>query len=297
MSNKRSLVLSGGGSKGAFQIGVLRKLIEENPLLQYDQICGVSVGAINAASLGMFDKQEFSKAIDYIQSKWFNDVETKTIHKPWLFGVVQGLLFEKSLFNSSPIHEYLKNNLDLDKLVKSNVDVVVGACSLETGEYIYVNKHDRDNMGDNANYIDWICASSSFPVFFTPVRINNKLWTDGGVRSMTPLSYAIKSGHDIIDVILSYDPEVIEPKEGDLSVFDQLLRTLDLMSNQIGIADIKIAGLKNDLVELNSKYKKVEINVYCPNEHLTSNSLDFNKESVKKMFEIGYNNHRLCIKY
>jgi thioredoxin-related protein len=78
----------------------------------------------------MFDKQEFSKAIDYIQSKWFNDVETKTIHKPWLFGVVQGLLFEKSLFNSSPIHEYLKNNLDLDKLVKSNVDGVVFAAAL-----------------------------------------------------------------------------------------------------------------------------------------------------------------------
>jgi len=53
---KRALILGGGGSKGAFQVGKLKQLVEQG--YKWDQITGVSVGAINALFLGMFSKKD-----------------------------------------------------------------------------------------------------------------------------------------------------------------------------------------------------------------------------------------------
>ncbi len=289
----RALVLSGGGSKGAFQVGVLKRLVESNPQ-GYDLICGVSVGAINAAGLAMFSKAEYPAAVAYMEKMWREKVRTSSVHKRWCpFGRVSAL-WKKSIYDSSPLKEFMHANLDLARVRDSGVDIAVGAVSLETGEFKFGTQKD-DNL------IDWVLASSSFPIFLTPIQIDGQIWSDGGIRSTTPLGHAIRAGADEVDVVLCYDPDAGTggwDSEKETAVPDQLIRTLEVMADQIAVSDLKIAGLKNDLATINNKYRHVSIRVHCPvNKIPVSDSLTFDADEIAKSIEAGYSNHRLCMIY
>jgi NTE family protein len=290
---KRALVLSGGGSKGSFQIGVLKKLVESDPR-GYDLICGVSVGAINAAGLAMFSKQHYPDAVIYMEKMWRERVRTSTIYKRWFpFGRLEAL-WKKSVYDSSPLRKLMQENLDLQKVRSSGVDVAVGAVSLENQAFVFGTQN-------NDNFVDWVLASSSFPIFLTPIQIDGQSWSDGGIRSTTPLGHAIKSGADEIDVVLCYDPDWVAPNwdsESERAVPDQLVRVLNIMSDQIAVSDLKIAGLKNELVQVDDKYRKIKMKVYCPATGIpVSDSLIFDPEQIAKAIDVGYSGHRLCMIY
>lgn len=288
----RALVLSGGGCKGAFQIGVLKKMIESDPR-GYDLMCGVSVGAINSAGMAMYPSSQFVEAVKYMEDTWRNEVNTPAVHKRWFpFGKLHSLWL-KSVYNSSPLRRFMESHVNMERIRTSGVSVAVGAVSMETGEY-------RFGTQNNDDFVDWVLASSSFPIFLTPIQIDGQLWSDGGIKTTTPLGHAIRSGADEIDVILCYDPEAKTNWESssEVAIPDQLIRTLELMSEQIAIADLKIAGLKNDLVEPGSKYRKVKIRVFCPNGGLPiRDALSFEPADIAKLIDIGYSDHRLCMIY
>jgi NTE family protein len=289
----RALVLSGGGSKGSFQIGVLKKLVESDPR-GYDLVCGVSVGAINAAGLAMFSKQHYPEAVAYMEKMWREKVRTSAIYKRWCpFGRLEAL-WKKSVYDSSTLRKLMQENLDLQRIRTSGVNVAVGAVSLKNQSFVFGTQN-------NDNFVDWVLASSSFPIFLTPIQIDGQSWTDGGIRSTTPLGYAIKSGADEIDVVLCYDPDWVAPNwdsESERAVPDQLVRVLNIMSDQIAVSDLKIAGLKNDLVQVGDKYRKVKMKVYCPATGIpVSDSLTFDPEQIAKAIDVGYSGHRLCMIY
>ncbi len=289
----RALVLSGGGSKGSFQIGVLKKLVESDPK-GYDLICGVSVGAINASGLAMYPKSDYPSAVAYMEKQWREKVRTDVIYKSWCpFGKVSAL-WKKSVYDSSPLKKFMYENMDLARIRASGVKVAVGAVSLETQEF-------RLGTQDDDNLVDWVLASSSFPIFMTPVDIEGQSWSDGGIRSTTPLGHAIKSGADEIDVVLCYDPDVEMTSwnsESEAAIPDQLIRVLGIMSDQIALADLKLAGLKNELVQINDKYRKIKMKVYCPDEYIpVSDSLTFDEHEIAKSIDVGYSSHRLCMIY
>lgn len=252
-------------------------------------MCGVSVGALNSAGLAAFPKERYVEAIAYMEKVWREEVTTAAVHKRWFpFGKLHALWL-KSVYNSAPLRSFMEKHMNLEKIRASGVKVAVGAVSLENGEYGFGTQ-------DDDNFIDWVLASSSFPIFLTPIQIGESLWSDGGIKSTTPLGKAIKAGADEIDVILCYDPEALTVwnSSSKCAVPDQLIRTLELMSDQIAVSDLKIAGLKNDLVEPGSKYSKVRINVYCPNGALpVTNSLEFDHDQIVKMIDLGYLGHRL----
>jgi NTE family protein len=289
----RALVLSGGGSKGSFQIGVLKKLVESDPR-GYDLICGVSVGAINAAGLAMHPKSDYPVAVAFMEKQWRERVRTPVIYKNWcLFGKVASL-WKKSIYDSSPLKQFMYENVDLERIRASGVKLAVGAVSLETQEF-------RLGTQDDNNFVDWVLASSSFPIFMTPVTIDGQSWSDGGIRSTTPLGHAIKSGADEIDIVLCYDPDIETTSwnsESEAAVPDQLIRVLGIMSDQIALSDLKIAGLKNELVQVNDKYRKIKMNVYCPGKFVpVSDSLTFDELEIAKSIDAGYYSHRLCMIY
>jgi NTE family protein len=289
----RALVLSGGGSKGSFQIGVLKKLVESDPK-GYDMICGVSVGAINASGLAMFAKSDYPTAVAFMEKQWREKVRTDAIYKRWCpFGKVSAL-WKKSIYDSSPLKKFMYDNLDLERVRSSGVKLAVGAVSLKTQEF-------RMGTQDDDNLVDWVLASSSFPIFMTPVTIDGQLWSDGGIRSTTPLGYAIKAGADEIDVVLCYNPDVETTSwnsESEAAVPDQIIRVLETMSDQIALTDLKLVGLKNDLVQINSKYRKIKMRVYCPDKFVpVSNSLIFDEHEIAKSIDAGYSSHRLCMIY
>ena len=220
---RRALVLSGGGSKGAFEVGVLQRLMGDERT-DYDLLCGTSVGAINAAYIAQTPLGQPREAAAKLRALW-DTVTTEKVQRGWFpFGKIAAF-FKTSVYDSRPLHQWIRSGLD-----------------------------------------------------------------DGGLRTVTPLGEAIRAGADDIDVILSSDPFAKSPFEvKDAHAIPQLLlRSIDIMNGEVSRADLRIAGLKNDLSQLRSEYRKVRIRLFQPREPLPFDSLDFDPGNLRKMIDAGY---------
>lgn len=278
----RALVLSGGAVKGAYQIGVLLKWMGEEGR-DYDIMCGVSVGALNVAGLSQVPVGRPQEAIDYMHRFWLERVDTSAIYKRWCpFGRLHAL-WKKSVYNSKPLQDLVRSSFEVEKTRASGRRVAVGATCLDTGEHHYA-------LETEDNFVEWVLASSSYPIFLEPISIGGKLWSDGGIRSVTPLAQAIRMGATEIDVIMCSNPDVDNDwdSKGKCAVPDQVVRVLDLMSDQIMRADLQIVGLKNEEADLPDRYRHVKIRVVQPKHELVANSLEFNPSEIRAMIEQGY---------
>jgi len=278
---KRALVLAGGGSKGAWQLGVLSVLMGTQAR-DYEIMTGVSVGALNVAGLSQTPYGKPKESIEWLTKLWLDNVETKHIYKRWFpFGRVHALWLT-SVYDSSPLHDLVHGSLDQNKTRMCGRQIAVGAVCLDTGEHRYARE-------DDPKFADWVLASSSFPVFLKPVEIEGKLWSDGGIKTVTPLGQAIRMGADEIDVLVTSNVwhEEKWTSTTHAAVPDQVIRALGLMNDKVMQDDIELTGLKNDLASVDDKYKKVKIRVVMPSEPLIANSLDFNKADMRRMLEIG----------
>jgi len=209
-------------------------------------------------------------------------VKNENVKKSWFMGALAAL-WKRSVYDSTPLQKWIDSELDLDLLAKSGKLLRVGCTSWRTGQYTFATEKDP-------NIKKWVMASSSYPVFLLPVEIDGDLWTDGGLRNVTPLGEAIRLGADEIDVVMCSRPDV--PSDWDWSkasaIPDFLMQSLGIMGDQVMMADLQVCGLKNDIAELNDKYKKVKIRVLRPSVPLAVEAMDFSQEAVQRMIQIGY---------
>lgn len=275
----RALVLSGGGSRGAYQVGALKYLlgIEER---HYDIICGSSVGALNAGYLSMFPQGNEPEAANGLVSMW-RDVDDDFIYKKWFFRYL-ATLWRPSLYNSKPLHNEVRQRLDATKIKSSGKHLSVGAVSLYTGEYRTWSENDE-------NIVEAVLASSAFPGVFLPVEIDNELWTDGGVRENTPIGNAIDLGATEIDVILTFPKGIPGHMKNDNTV-DVVKRTIDLLTTEVFENDLKMARLYNEVLEnkeIEGK-RRVTINVLRPSLNLIDDPLDFDPRKIQTNMSRGH---------
>src|SRR5438874_5677676 len=107
---RRALVLSGGGSKGAFEVGVLQRLMGDERT-DYDLLCGTSVGAINASYLAQTPLGQPREAAAKLRALW-DTVTTDKVRKSWFpFGRVSAF-FKTSVYDSSPLQAWIRSGLD-----------------------------------------------------------------------------------------------------------------------------------------------------------------------------------------
>jgi len=277
----RALVLSGGGSKGAYQVGALEYILGEKRVV-YDAFCGVSVGAINAAFLSMYKSGEELDAILHLSEMW-SKLDNSKIYKRWFpFGRWHAI-WKKSFFDSSPLHDLLKSGISLQKIRESGKRVNVGVVSLSSGKYTIFDQTSE-------HFIDAVIASASFPGMLTPVSFLGQLWTDGGVKEISPIKKAVELGADIIDVIIT-NPQTRAKKfiENPTTV-DVLKRSLDLSTDKIMANDIEKVEMYNILAQNGLTEKKyVQLNIVRPDLNLIEDLLDFRQEKIQEMMEKGYN--------
>jgi NTE family protein len=278
---RRALVLSGGGSKGAFEVGVLQRLMGDEQL-DYDLLCGTSVGAINAAYVSQTPLGQPREAAAKLRALW-DTVTTDKVRKNWFPFREASALFKTTVYDSEPLQQWIRAGLDQDLVRRSGRQLRIVSVSLGTGESFVADEQTPDLP-------EWVIASSAFPVMLTPATIGGDLWTDGGLRIVTPLGEAIAAGASDIDVVLCSDPFAKSPFQvTDAHAIPQiLLRSLDILSGEVSRADLRIAGLKNDLSELRPEYRKVKIRVFQPSAPLPFDSLDFDPGNLRKMIEAGY---------
>lgn len=248
------LVLSGGGARGAFEVGVLRWIAEHRPeiLDAIRVVCGASVGAVNGAFLA--SRGVTPEAVHELASMW-RDLSLDRIARlsgvrsARMMGAGVGRLLgrERSpaigFFDTRRFEELIQEHIDwtgLDHQVRSGrLDgVALAATELGGGQtHLFVRHgphvpHPRWPNDGSLVAIDTplrhahVLASASLPFLFAPVPVGDYWYTDGGIRQNTPLSPALRLGADRLLVLqMGGLTEEVTP-QGDFPGLGQLLGKL-----------------------------------------------------------------------
>jgi NTE family protein len=284
----RALVISGGGSKGAFAGGVAQYLLQ-NKGYHYDLFVGTSTGSllIPHLALGNIDKlhtiytsvnmeQIFDINPFIIKNK--NRIEYVTINH---FNVIRQFLRGKRTFGESRnLQKFIKTNISVSEfeyLKSLPTDVVVTVTNISR------NKPEYKSIKDCTyeEFCDWIWISSNYLPFMSIVKKEGCEYGDGGFSSLIPITEAINRGATEIDVII-LETEInitktILGKNPFSLLIDLFLFTLD----QVGKLDLSNGKLA-------AKNKNVKLNLYYTPTKLTNNALIFNTKKMKKWWQQGF---------
>lgn len=276
----RALCLSGGGANGSYEVGAIEYLVL-NQKRDYQIFAGVSVGAINAAYLAHFKPDRLDAGVNNLGNMWRN-LSTDQIYKRWFpFGRLHAL-WKQSLYDSSPVQKMMRSNLKPEIILASGNKLRLGAVCVSSGQYEVFDENYHDIPGA-------VLASSAFPLAFSPIKLDGKLYLDGGIRTIIPLTAAIKAGADEVDVIITQPKNEPEWQPKNPKTLDLALRTLDIMTNEIVDNDILVPKLYNTLAVLGQSSKKlVKINIIRPLKPL-GDSLDFSPKLNIQRLDLGYN--------
>lgn len=279
----RALVLQGGGAKGAFQAGVLKHLIGDLKT-HYDIVCGISVGALNAAYVSQYAAGDEAICAADLESLWLS-LDNSKVRKKW-FAWPLTVPWKPSVYDSKPLNSLVREVIDPSLILSSGRKLRVGAVSLEAGEY-------RAWTEQSADIITGVLASSAFPGGMTPVKSLGEFWIDGGVRDMTPLNEAIRLGATEVDCILLSSPTLPIIEIGKPRTLEVLIRALDIILDELASNDLERAKLYNELVDagLRPDKRKIELNIYTASRSLGS-TLDFDPKQIQKNIALGYEDAR-----
>lgn len=283
----RALVLSGGGSKGAYSQGVIQHLLG-NLGIQYSIITGVSVGAINGAFLATHSLGNEKQASDELKDWWLS-LDNSKIYKRWNpFGKIHAA-WRMSFYDSSPLQNLIRSNISLAKIRSTGKMISVGTVSLSSGKYHSITQDDDD-------FIDAVLASSAFPGMFSPIKMKGHLWLDGGVKSLSPINTAIDLGATKIDVITTSPDVRIKKFIENPNIIDIFKRTVDLSTDKILSNDIEKVLMYNLLAEAGISNKKVvKLRIFRPHNNLIDDVLNFDPAKIREMMSLGYEDaKRLC---
>jgi len=225
-----ALVLSGGGARAAYQVGVLQAISEMMPEScgnPFPIICGTSAGAINAASLAVHAAC-FSEGVSYLRDVWsgFESAQVYRTDWPgvlgsairWLSNLAFGLFNKKapvSLLDNAPLRRLLADNLDLRRLPASIQAghlraLCLTACSYTRGDSVsfFQGSDDLENWSRSRRRgmrseltLEHLMASSAIPLLFPAVNIDDEYYGDGALRQLAPVSPALHLGARRILVI------------------------------------------------------------------------------------------------
>ncbi|MDD2302350.1 MAG: patatin-like phospholipase family protein [Eubacteriales bacterium] len=174
---RTALVLSGGGSRGAYQVGVWRALRELD--IPIHIAVGTSIGAMNAAAVAQ-DAYKDAEAL-------WNQLETDMVFDYAHVVENRGVKF-------TTIKDILRQNLDEEKIRDSEVAFGIVTVKFPSMEPLYLWKEDipKDEM------LDYILASSSCFPAVTPYEIHDEKFLDGAFYDYMPISMALEKGADRI---------------------------------------------------------------------------------------------------
>lgn len=250
----RALVLSGGGAKGAWQLGAIESLAAKG--LDFDVVAGVSTGALSAAFLAQGKGLAgFQSQVAALKALYLGLTGNDSIYKGRFLGL-PGLLFHSSLYDPTPIRKKLDAGVTAAALKASGKLLRIGSCSLDSGQYRTITEADP-------RVIDFVMASASMPVFFPPVVINGEHWCDGGTRHVTPLSDAFAALFSLHPGLRNSAPDIATADEMYIVLCDPipafgyakgsygtgmpiLERAIDLLTSQIYVDDLISACLANN---------------------------------------------------
>jgi NTE family protein len=223
------LVLTGGGSRSAYQVGVLLALAEMLPRARnpFQVIVGTSAGAV-AASVLAAEAHHWRRAVAGLERVWANFQSRQVFHVDashmlragahWVLALISGGLVlspPKSVLDNTPLRELLAVHVDCAGIRRSIERGHVRAfalCASSYGTGRTVAFFDGiDSIRDWSRVqrigvrtqltLDHLMASAAIPLLFPPIRIGDEYYGDGAMRQVHPLSPAIHLGADRLLII------------------------------------------------------------------------------------------------
>lgn len=284
----RALVISGGGSKGAFAGGVAQYLIEEKKN-HYDLLLGTSTGSLLIPHLALNKSRKIKGIFTSVdQNSIFNNLPflTKRVHgydqiSINHFNVVRNFIQGKKTFGESlNLKSLIRQSFTEDEfreLRDREGDIVITVSNLSLNEVEY--KSIKDFEYDD--FCDWIWISCNYTPFMSLVQKNGCEYADGGLGSMVPIEEAIKRGATEIDAIVLQTEVTYFNRMPSKNVFSLITNLFSFMLDRIEQQNIRIGKFA-------AANKDVIINFYYTPTVLTTNSLIFDKKKMESWWESGY---------
>ena len=284
----RALVISGGGSKGAFAGGVAEYLIKEKGK-KYDLFLGTSSGSLLISHLALGKIDEIHKIFADVDMKKIFDVNPFVIkNKNGVaivtinhFSIIRQFWSKKRTFGeSNNLLKLIKSSLSIaefNELKLANVDVVVTVTNISKNETEY--KSIKDFTYDE--FCEWIWISGNYVPFMSLVTKNDCEYGDGGFSSLVPIQEAIHRGATEVDVII-LETEINKKKQVvGKNPFSLLIDLFRITLGQVEKKNITIG-------KLIARNKDVKLNLYYTPIKLTDNALIFNKQEMTKWWKQGF---------
>ena len=284
----RALVISGGGSKGAFGGGVAQYLLQEKGH-KYDILIGSSTGSLLIPHLALGEVDKINRIYTNVDMSKIFDINPFVVkHKDGVdvvsinhFNVLLQFLKGKRTFGESHrLRSYIIENFDkeeFNQLKITTCDIVVTVTNLSKNEVEY--KSIKDFEYDE--FCDWIWISCNYIPFMSLVNKSNYEYGDGGFSSLVPIREAINRGATEVDVVILETEMQIAPKNIGKNPFSLMIDLFQTLLTQVEKHDITIGKLA-------AKNKNVKLNLYYTPTTLTNNALIFNKEKMKLWWQQGY---------
>ena len=304
---KKALVLSGGGSKGALQVGMANRLFDDG--FRPDFVAGVSVGALNAFFLAQHrpDRldalwREIKSSGDVYRTRWFNV-------PLMLFGWQWGY---PSIYAAGPIRRKIRRYVKATKPEHFKAELRIGAVELGGGEFVGVDQ-TCPCLGR------MLAGSMAIPIVFPPVAVEERkrrwyhkflpkfldrtgssvddfvgLYVDGCVRGRTPIAEAIKAGAEEVHILLTSGLTLNESPSDFRSILDIVQRTVEVILHEKLVDDIKDVLIRNAFAQATKttgdpcRYREVKLYVYEPEDAVLQGMLDFDPEAIADCIDLGY---------
>lgn len=254
-----ALVLSGGGAKGAYQVGIIKELLRRG--IKLDLVIGSSIGAFNGALLAEFISQGYQA----------EEIATK-LEAVWLtledFLCLNWQGFLKNIFHPADFVSIYDN-----KKVKDIINRYIPTsrrfsyykqCQLSVTATNLNNRAARIfDYNSRTDVTQAILASMTFPTAFPPVNIDNDYYIDGGILTNAPLKEAILWGARYIYIVFLQPLNIIENKKSEskndknYTVFEVIEEIIEMAAHNLMYGDLKKAEKINKLIKLLNKYEAV----------------------------------------
>lgn len=284
----RALVISGGGSKGAYAGGVAQYLMQEAGN-NYDMYLGTSTGSLLVPHLAAGEIDKIYHIFTNVNQKNIFSINPFNVRKKgnrefvsinFLNTLIQFLKRKRTFGESKALRRHIKRHFTIDeynyiKNTKDDVVVTVSNLSKNRVEYKSIKDFSYDE------FCDWIWISCNYIPFMSLVKRNGFEYADGGLGCVVPIREAILRGATQVDAIVLESESMEYNKVLGKNPFSLLINLFGHLLDQVERNDITIGKLA-------AKNRNVELNLYYTPSKLTENSLIFNKQLMTNWWLQGY---------
>jgi predicted patatin/cPLA2 family phospholipase len=285
---KKALVISGGGSKGAFAGGVAEYLLKEKKNT-YDIFLGTSTGSLMVShlALGKIDAlkkiytQVNQRSIFNVNPFRINNKNGVTIvnirHSATLLNFIRG---SKTFGESKNLRKLISKKITkeiYDAILKEKKEVVVTISNFTANRIEY--KSIKENTYED--FCDWIWGSCNYIPFMSLLEKNGHQYGDGGFGCLIPIREAIERGAKEVDAII-LETEVTQINRMPIkNPFSLLFTIQEFMMEHVEKHNITIG-------KMSAKQNNVKLNLYYTPTVLTTNSLVFESNKMTKWWDSGF---------